>query len=142
MSKNIESYILFGLYVYCDFLAMCQQWNEGKCTLLTGILFYLTGMKDGENIRFTGEGDQEPGVEPGDIVIVLDEKPHDVFKRRDLDLVMTLELDLVEALCGFQRTITTLDKRTLIISTMPGLLQRVNYHTHPIEHLGHIENKT
>ncbi|XP_022306993.2 dnaJ homolog subfamily A member 1-like [Crassostrea virginica] len=84
------------------------------------------GMKDGENIRFTGEGDQEPGVEPGDIVIVLDEKPHDVFKRRDLDLVMTLELDLVEALCGFQRTITTLDKRTLIISTMPGEIIKPN----------------
>ena len=132
MSKNLESYIFFGLDVYCDFLAMCQQWNEGKYTLLTGILFYLTGMKDGENIRFTGEGDQEPGVEPGDIVIVLDEKPHDVFKRRDLDLVMTLELDLVEALCGFQRTITTLDKRTLVISTIPGLLQRGVYRTHPI----------
>ena len=99
-------------------------------------------MKDGENIRFTGEGDQEPGVEPGDIVIVLDEKPHDVFKRRDLDLVMTLELDLVEALCGFQRTITTLDKRTLVISTMPGLLQRDDYRTRLIKRLGHVENKT
>ncbi|XP_061190149.1 dnaJ homolog subfamily A member 4-like [Saccostrea echinata] len=78
------------------------------------------GMKDGENIRFAGEGDQEPGLEPGDIIIVLDEKPHDVFQRRGQDLVMTMELELVEALCGFHRTITTLDKRTLVISTIPG----------------------
>jgi DnaJ family protein A protein 1 len=77
-------------------------------------------MKDGENIRFAGEGDQEPGLEAGDIVIVLDEKSHDVYKRRDLDLVMTMQLDLVESLCGFHRTVTTLDKRTLVITTIPG----------------------
>lgn len=82
---------------------------------------FYTGMKDGENIRFAGEGDQEPGLEAGDIIIILDEKPHEVFKRRDIDLVMSLELDLVQALCGLQRTITTLDKRTLVISTIPGM---------------------
>ena len=38
-------------------------------------------MKDEEQIRFSGEGDQEPGLEPGDVVIVLDEKPHSTFKR-------------------------------------------------------------
>lgn len=84
------------------------------------------GMKDGENIRFAGEGDQEPGLEAGDIIIILDEKPHEVFKRRDIDLVMSLELDLVEALCGLQRTITTLDKRTLVISTIPGEIIKPN----------------
>lgn len=84
------------------------------------------GMKDGENIRFAGEGDQEPGLEAGDIIIILDEKPHEVFKRRDIDLVMSLELDLVEALCGLQRTITTLDKRTLVLSTIPGEIIKPN----------------
>lgn len=38
------------------------------------------GMSDGQKIVFNGEGDQEPGLEPGDIVIVLDEKPHDKYK--------------------------------------------------------------
>ena len=38
------------------------------------------GMVDGQKITFGGEGDQEPGLEPGDIVIVLDEKEHDVYK--------------------------------------------------------------
>lgn len=38
------------------------------------------GMADGQKIMFTGEGDQEPGLEPGDIMIVLDEKEHEVFK--------------------------------------------------------------
>jgi DnaJ family protein A protein 1 len=37
-------------------------------------------MVDGQKITFGGEGDQEPGLEPGDIIIVLDEKEHDVYK--------------------------------------------------------------
>ena len=36
------------------------------------------GMEDGQRITFSGEGDQEPGLEPGDIVIELDEKGHEV----------------------------------------------------------------
>lgn len=38
------------------------------------------GMNDGQKITFGGEGDQEPGLEPGDIIIVLDEKEHEIFK--------------------------------------------------------------
>lgn len=42
------------------------------------------GMKDGQKITFHGEGDQEPGLEPGDIIIVLDQKDHSVFTRQVL----------------------------------------------------------
>uniref|UniRef100_A0A2K6GXY5 CR-type domain-containing protein n=1 Tax=Propithecus coquereli TaxID=379532 RepID=A0A2K6GXY5_PROCO len=45
------------------------------------------GMKDGQKITFHGEGEQEQGLEPGDIIIVLDQKDH----------------ALLEALCGFQK---------------------------------------
>lgn len=38
------------------------------------------GMVDGQKIIFSGEGDQEPGYKPGDIIIVLDEKEHPRFK--------------------------------------------------------------
>ncbi|GBM55013.1 DnaJ subfamily A member 1 [Araneus ventricosus] len=78
------------------------------------------GMEDGHKITFAGEGDQEPGLEPGDIIIVLDEKEHAVFKRHGSDIVMRMELTLAEALCGFQRIIRTLDKRELIITVLPG----------------------
>lgn len=78
------------------------------------------GMKDGQKITFQGEGDQEPGLEPGDVIIVLDQKEHPVFQRQDNDLIMKMNLKLVEALCGFKKTIQTLDNRTLIISTQPG----------------------
>lgn len=39
------------------------------------------GMKHGQKITFGGEGDQAPGVEPGDIVLVLQEKQHEVRKE-------------------------------------------------------------
>lgn len=78
------------------------------------------GMKDGQQIRFTGEGDQEPELEAGDIVIVLDEAEHDVFSRHTSDLIKKMEIELVDSLCGFQKTIQTLDKRILVISCLPG----------------------
>lgn len=77
-------------------------------------------MGDGEKIVFSGEGDQEPGLEPGDVIIVLDEKEHDVFQRRGDDLICNVDLQLVESLCGFQRVIKTLDDRELVILTVPG----------------------
>ncbi|XP_034032348.1 dnaJ homolog subfamily A member 4 [Thalassophryne amazonica] len=78
------------------------------------------GMKDGQNITFHGEGDQEPGLEPGDVIIVLDQKEHDVFMRKDENLIIKMNINLAEALCGFKKTICTLDNRMLIISSQPG----------------------
>jgi DnaJ family protein A protein 1 len=78
-------------------------------------------MKDGQQISFRGEGDHEPGLEPGDIVIVLDEKEHPVYKRHGQDLIMPMEINIAEALCGFTKTIETLDNRTLVIHTLPGM---------------------
>jgi len=78
------------------------------------------GMEDGQKVTFSGEGDQEPGLEPGDIIIVLDEKAHSVFKRNGQDLVMKMDINLTEALTGLKKTIKTLDERTLVIQTVRG----------------------
>ncbi|KER29937.1 DnaJ domain protein [Opisthorchis viverrini] len=78
------------------------------------------GMADGESIKFAGEGDREPGLEPGDVIIVIDEQAHDRFVRRRTDLIYTMPLTLNEALCGFTRTIDTLDNRTLVLTSKPG----------------------
>lgn len=78
------------------------------------------GMTDGQKIVFSGEGDQEPELEPGNIVIVLEEKEHEVFKRSRYDLIMRMQLEPVESLCGFQKVIRTLDGRDLVITALPG----------------------
>lgn len=81
------------------------------------------GMDDGQKITFSGEGDMEPGLDmPGDIIVVLDEKPHERFKRtsQKTDILTVIELNLTEALCGFTRAVKTLDDRTLILRAHPG----------------------
>lgn len=100
----------------------CKQCDAKKVVQDRKILEVTVekGMEDGQKIVFSGEGDQEPNIEPGDIIIVLDEQEHPVFKRRDQDLIMPLTITLVEALCGFQKPIKTLDDRTIVISSIPG----------------------
>lgn len=78
------------------------------------------GMTDGQTIRFSGEGDQQPGIEPGDIVIVLDEQKHEKYERQKSNLFYKMQIQLVEALCGFKRYIETMDKRVLLIQSTPG----------------------
>lgn len=36
------------------------------------------GMRHGQKITFSGEADQAPNTEPGDIILVLQEKEHEV----------------------------------------------------------------
>eukprot|EP01113_Clastostelium_recurvatum_P000319 TRINITY_DN1013_c0_g1_i2.p1 TRINITY_DN1013_c0_g1~~TRINITY_DN1013_c0_g1_i2.p1 ORF type:complete len:418 (-),score=99.10 TRINITY_DN1013_c0_g1_i2:26-1279(-) len=78
------------------------------------------GMKHGQKITFTGESDQAPGTEPGDIIFVVQQKEHATFKRQDTDLSMEHTIPLIEALTGTKFTVTHLDGRTLVVSTVPG----------------------
>jgi len=78
------------------------------------------GMKGGQTIVFNGESDQSPNAESGDVVIVIEEKPHDRFKRQDTNLITELEIDLLTALGGGQVAIRHLDDRALIINFVPG----------------------
>jgi len=69
---------------------------------------------------FYGEGDHEPGKEPGDIVIQLEEKEHSTFQRHGKDLTLKLDINVSEALCGMKRTLKTLDGRNIVLTTAPG----------------------
>lgn len=40
--------------------------------------------------------------------------------RKGEDLMMSMELQLVEALCGFKKPVQALDNRTLLITSHPG----------------------
>merc|ERR1719351_355391 len=100
----------------------CKKCNGRKVNRERKILEVSVdkGMADSQKITFTGEGDQEPGMEPGDIIIVLDEKEHPLFKRSGIDLIHTINISLTDSLCSFKKTIQTLDDRTLVIQTVPG----------------------
>lgn len=87
------------------------------------------GMKGGQTINFRGESDQAPGVTPGDVIIVIEEKPHDRFKRQENDLFIEQEVDLLTALGGGQFVIKHLDERALIVNITPGEVVKNGKHT-------------
>jgi DnaJ family protein A protein 2 len=45
------------------------------------------GMKEGQKIPFRGMADEAPGIETGDVVIVVVEKPDEVFQRKGKNLL-------------------------------------------------------
>jgi len=82
------------------------------------------GMQEGERVTFAEEGDQVPGITPGDIIVVIKEVPDETFKRRGDDLIFDKEITLVEALTGYEFMITHLDGRTLLVKSSPGDITR------------------
>jgi len=78
------------------------------------------GMKDGQQITFPGESDEAPGAIPGDVVIVVQEKQHDRFKRQDNNLATEVDIDLLTALGGGQFVVKHLDDRILSVTIVPG----------------------
>lgn len=73
------------------------------------------GWKKGTKITFPEKGNQEPGVTAADLIFVVDEMPHAVFKRDGNDLVVNQKISLLDALTGHTFHLTTLDGRTLTI---------------------------
>ncbi|KAF2316046.1 hypothetical protein GH714_040841 [Hevea brasiliensis] len=73
------------------------------------------GWKKGTKITFPEKGNQEPGIIPADLIFVVDEKLHPIYKRDGNDLVVNEEITLLEALTGKTLEFTTLDGRNLMI---------------------------
>lgn len=73
------------------------------------------GWKKGTKITFPEKGDEEPGVTPADLIFVIEEKPHPVFRRDGNNLVVKQKISLLDALTGKTLNLTTLDGRNLTI---------------------------
>ncbi len=72
-------------------------------------------------IVLSGEaGTSDPDLLPGDIIFLIDLKPHDTFKRVGHDLVYEKHVSLVEALTGCEFTIRQLDDRMLHVKMPEG----------------------
>ncbi|CAL9129210.1 unnamed protein product [Musa textilis] len=74
------------------------------------------GWKKGTKITFPGKGNEQVNQLPADLVFIIDEKPHDVYKRDGSDLIVHQEISLVDALAGTTINLTTLDGRDLAIN--------------------------
>ncbi|KAI9488810.1 DnaJ C terminal domain-containing protein [Zychaea mexicana] len=119
----------------------CKKCRGKKVTTEKKFLdiYVEKGMIDGQKICMKGEGDQEPGVEPGDVNLVLQQKEHNVFERRGDDLLCHIKISLSEALCGFNRVVVKhLDGRGIQVQhpagqvIKPGMVKRVPNEGMPI----------
>jgi DnaJ family protein A protein 2 len=67
------------------------------------------GAPDGEKYIFHGEADEHPDKEAGDVVFIVAEQKHSVFKRKGADLLMNKEITLLEAITGVDFEVDHLD---------------------------------
>ena len=76
------------------------------------------GMRNNQNLVFKGEAQQSPDRLPGDLIMTLKENKHSFFKeRKGNDLYADIKLNLKEALFGYNKKITHLDKREFYIES-------------------------
>lgn len=71
------------------------------------------GWKKGTKITFNDKGNEQPNQLPADLVFVIDEKPHDFYKRDGNDLIVNQRVSLAEALGGTTINLVSLDGRNL-----------------------------
>jgi len=78
------------------------------------------GMKHNEKITFRGMADEVPNRETGDVHFIVQEKDHDLFKRKGADLLLVKDISVNQALTGLTWKIKHLDDRDIVIKTRPG----------------------
>lgn len=112
----------------------CKQCN-GKKTVIERKVLHVhvdRGVQNGTKIDFRGEGDQMPGVQPGDVQFEIECKPHPRFQRKGDDLFYHAEIDLLTALAGGAIYIEHLDDRWLTVEILPGEVVSPGKHLHPL----------
>ncbi|XP_059220176.1 dnaJ protein homolog 1 [Stomoxys calcitrans] len=81
------------------------------------------GWKAGTKITFQQEGDQTPGKIPADIIFIIRDKPHPLFKREGSDLRYTAKISLKQALCGTSISVPTLHGDRITVSSQGEILK-------------------
>lgn len=74
------------------------------------------GWRKGTKITFEGVGDEKPGYLPADIVFLIDEKKHPLFRRDGNNLEICAEIPLVDALTGCSIPIPLLGGENMTLS--------------------------
>lgn len=94
------------------------------------------GMRHGQKITFRNMADEVPGMEAGDVNFIVQEKEHDLFKRKGADLLATKEISLNQALTGFS-------VRIILSRLGLGMVERSASHAHTLTLFEHaVANQT
>jgi len=74
------------------------------------------GWKAGTKIRFEKEGDRKPDSIPADVIFIIKDKPHPLFKREGQDIVYTAKITLKDALCGGSVIVKNLENKSFKVN--------------------------
>ncbi|KAH0479976.1 MAG: uncharacterized protein KVP18_003262 [Porospora cf. gigantea A] len=74
------------------------------------------GCPNKEKVVFNEEADQKLNTIPGDVIFVIDIQQHSEFTRVRDNLIMSKEICIRDALCGFKFVLKHLDGRKLLIN--------------------------
>jgi len=77
------------------------------------------GMENGKKIVFREKADEMPGAITGDVVLIVQQAEHKVFKRQGAHLTMDKDITLKDALCGYTISFNHLDKRQIVVTSPP-----------------------
>ncbi len=99
------------------------------------------GVSDSMQLAMRGKGNAAPrGGEPGDLLIVIEQLPHDDFIREGNDLIYNLRLPMTKAALGCAVDIPTLTghaKIKISAGTQPGRLLRLKGKGIPVLNMRH-----
>ena len=72
------------------------------------------GVKEGQRLKLTGEGDKPTNQAPGDLYVIIDVQDHLLFKREEHDVKLDLPINYTEAILGTEKEIPTLSGKAQI----------------------------
>ncbi|WGH25499.1 MAG: DnaJ domain-containing protein [Candidatus Shikimatogenerans bostrichidophilus] len=81
-----------------------------------------SGIKDGTKLKIYGKGNEAPyGGKPGDLIIIIKEKVHKKFKRKNKNLYYNLKISIPEAILGTKKKFKYLSKSIIKIKIPKGI---------------------
>ena len=73
------------------------------------------GVSDGMQLSMSGKGNAAPnGGIPGDLIILIEETPHEFLKREGNNIVYDLHVSIVDAALGYSAEVPTIDGKAKI----------------------------
>lgn len=79
------------------------------------------GVEAGGKVRLSGKGERgSRGGKPGDLMITFKVKPHDFFRRKGLDIHVTVPVNLFQATLGSKMAVRTVYGKKVRLRISPG----------------------
>jgi len=73
------------------------------------------GVSDGMQLSMSGKGNAAPnGGIPGDLIILIEETPHETLKREGNNIVYDLHVSIIDAALGYSAEVPTIDGKAKI----------------------------